>query len=94
MAFSLSLAKVLANVGWKVKIQDRESREDPHVTIWFKRQRWRMNLRTGKLMDGSSWKEINKDVKKIIEKNWKRLREEWDRRYGEVNPISGQKDNE
>jgi len=91
MVYSVRLSKKLANAGWKVKIQDKESREAPHITIWFKnRTKWRVNLRTRQLMDGGSWNEINSEVRNIIEVNWETLRGEWDRMYGDVNPISSE----
>jgi hypothetical protein len=90
----LLLPAKLANVGWKVKIHDNERCEDPHVTIWFKMRKWRLKLRDQKFLDGGSWKEIDKGVRAIIEANWRTLRTEWDRRYGDVNPISSEEDEE
>ena len=51
MPYSLPLPKKLRNEGWKVKIQDRESREDPHLTVWRKTTKWRINLRDKKGME-------------------------------------------
>ena len=91
MAYSLPLAKKVAKAGWKVKIQDKESRESPHVTIWFKgRHKWRINLRNGTFMDEGSRKEIDEEVREAVEANWQLLRAEWDRMYGDVNPISSE----
>jgi len=91
MPFSLPLPKKLANAGWKVKIQDKESREDPHLTIWFKNKgKWRVKLRNGQFMDGGGWKEIPEYVRELVQANWQLLQDEWDRRYGDVNPIAGE----
>ena len=76
-----------------MKIQDKESREDPYVTIWFKlKGRWRLKLRDGDCMDDGSWAEIDEGVRALIEANWDVLCQEWDRRYGDVNPISSKDD--
>ncbi len=54
MPFSLALPRYLAKAGWKVKIQDKESRETPHMTVWFKKQKWRVSLRDGRFMDAAA----------------------------------------
>jgi len=91
VAFSLPLPRKLAGAGWKVKIQDKESRESPHATVWFKnRRKWRLNLRNGEFMDGGNWNEISEEIHQIVTENWGRLRDEWDRRYGDVNPITSE----
>ena len=41
-----------ASQEWKVKIFDVEGPEEPHVTIYRRASpRWRLDLRTGRLMD-------------------------------------------
>jgi hypothetical protein len=92
MAFSLPLPRKLANSGWKVKIHDKERCEDPHVTIWCKRRSWRLKLRDGEFLDGGRWNEIDDDVHQLIDDNWDLLGKEWDRVYGDVNPIAGEKE--
>lgn len=89
MAFSLSLARQLAQRGWKVKIRDKERCEMPHVTIFFKRATWRLSLRDGTFLDeGDQWSQIDSRVKDAIttETAWQTLRHAWDRMYPE-NPI-------
>ncbi len=87
MPFSLALPRYLAKAGWKVKIQDKESRETPHMTVWFKKQKWRVSLRDGRFMDGGSWNDVPPELRQIVTAGWQRLREEWDARYGNVNPV-------
>ncbi|HEV3262395.1 MAG TPA: hypothetical protein VG013_36425 [Gemmataceae bacterium] len=95
MAFRLPLSRKLANAGWKAKIQDKESREAPHVTMWFKnKKKWRLNLRNGRFMGAGSWNEINEEVREAVEANWQRLRDEWDDMYGDVNPISSEEEDD
>jgi hypothetical protein len=39
----LPLAKSLRQARWKVKIQEKESREPPHVSILRRTDKWRIN---------------------------------------------------
>ena len=41
-------------------------------------------------MDGGNWNEISEEIHQIVTENWGRLRDEWDRRYGDVNPITSE----
>lgn len=91
MAFNLKLPLQLRQEHWKVKIRENERTEEPHVTIFHKRQEWRLNLRDGEFLNppGGTWKEINPLVREEIRRNWTRLRQEWDRKYPE-NPIESE----
>jgi hypothetical protein len=83
MAFSLELPDPLASQGWKVKIRDKERLEPPHVTILHRRRIWRLGLRNRSLLvpPGGSWSEIDERVRLLIDANWQRLCEAWDRAY-------------
>ena len=89
MAFDLELPPEARANGWKVKIREDERLESPHVTILRKWSTWRVNLRTGEMMDlGDSWKQVDPVVKAAVFENWNRIRQEWDRRYRH-NPVGG-----
>jgi hypothetical protein len=47
-------------------------------------------LRNGEFLDGGRWNEIDAGVRQVVEDNWQPLRDEWDRMYGDVNPISSE----
>ena len=93
MPYRLDLPKKLRDRGWKVKIQDKERLEPPHVTVWHADQVWRISLRTGEFMvpPGGSWKEIDSDVRALVDANWQELRDAWDARYPH-NRVSGLED--
>jgi hypothetical protein len=87
MPFELPLPALLYQQGWKVKIQDKERLEEPHVTIIFKTKRWRVGLRTLGFLDRSpDPKEVPEGVLKAIRGNAMRLCQEWDAMYP-VNPV-------
>jgi len=90
MAFSLELPALLQSEGWKVKIRDKERLEPPHVTIFRKRQRWRLGLRDGAFLvpPGGSWNDIDERVREVIEAHWQLLCDQWDRTYPS-NRVSG-----
>jgi hypothetical protein len=89
MPFRLELPKRLRERGWKVKIQDKERLEPPHVTVWHGEDVWRICLRTGSFLipPGGSWKDVDDDVRTLIADTWGVLIHEWDARYPE-NPVS------
>ncbi len=91
MPFRLGLPKKLRGLGWKVKIQDKERLEPPHVTVWHRDRVWRISLRSGEFMvpPGGNWKEIEPAVRALIEaeENWQALRDAWDAMYPH-NPVS------
>lgn len=93
MPYKLDLPSVLRQAGWKVTIHDAEGPEEPHATIYKKRRRWRLSLRTGRFLDlGDKWSQIDKRLRAAIEIQWETLRHEWDRLHGQYNPISGDND--
>ncbi len=51
MPFELALPYALKRAKWKVKIQDKERLEPPHVSILRATDKWRINLRTGEFID-------------------------------------------
>ena len=51
MPVNLRLSAVLKKARWKVKIQEKKTREPPHVSILRGTRKWRINLRTGGFMD-------------------------------------------
>jgi hypothetical protein len=87
--FRLNLPSKLRNQGWKVKIQDKERLERPHITIWHQEDVWRISLRTRGFLvpPGGSWNRIDTEVREIIENAWEALCDAWDARYPE-NPVS------
>jgi hypothetical protein len=93
MPFRLDLPRKIRGLGWKVKIQDKERLEPPHVTVWHIDRVWRISLRSGEFMvpPGGSWKEIDAGVRALIEANWQALREAWDAMYPH-NPIQSPED--
>ncbi len=93
MPFRLNLSRKLRDRGWKVKIQDKERLEPPHVTVWHGEDMWRICLRTGGFLvpPGGSWKDMDAEVRKAIEGGWEVLRAAWDSKYPE-NPVSSAKD--
>lgn len=91
MPFSLQLPPDLEHAGWKVKIQDRERLEPPHVTIIKGTERWRMNLRTEQFMDRKpDSAEVPKSLVAHIQEAFEMLRRQWDVMYpgNPVNPKS------
>lgn len=89
MPFELPLPTRVKRQGWKVKVQDKERVEEPHVTIIFKTQRWRFRLRTLDFYD--MWpdpKDVPHDVLDAILQGHVNLCREWDRRYP-LNPVAG-----
>jgi hypothetical protein len=94
--FELRLPTNLKQAGWKVKIREMESREPPHVTVLRRTNAWRINLRTGEFMDrqpdpGDVPANLLDHIH--LEKNWKTLCDEWDRKYP-ANPVAEHEDTE
>jgi hypothetical protein len=75
---------------WKVKIFDVETGlEDPHVTILLRRQKWRINLRTGELLDKiPPANDLNKQVLNVVLNSLDELKREWDTIHPN-NPVAG-----
>ena len=79
MPFVLQLIQALIQAGWKVKIDDSERLEPPHVTIYRRGDSWRLGLRDGELLDrGDHRRQIDEGVQQAIEDNWELLIAEWD----------------
>ena len=93
MPYDLELPKRWKKAGWKVKIQENETFEDPHVTIMRGLLRFRLGLRDGRFLEppGGSWDAVPDDVKAAILAHWAELRAAWDAKYP-LNPIGGQHD--
>lgn len=74
---------------WKVKIFDIEGPEDPHATVYrHASPRWRVNLRTGLLMDRRPpAKDLPSGLLAAIREHLGELQKEWDQLHPE-NPIS------
>ena len=89
MPFRLNLPKRLKDRGWKVKIQDKERLEPPHVTVWHGEDVWRICLRSGDFLvpPGGSWNDMDAEVRHAIENGWNALCAAWDSRYPE-NSVS------
>jgi hypothetical protein len=80
----------LAADGWGARIAGRERNETPHLSVNHRRDRKRVNLRTGEFMDGDpKWipEELAKEIKRTFSK-WQDL---WDFFYKDVNPIKDEK---
>jgi hypothetical protein len=72
---------------WKVKIQEKETTEPPHVSILRGTDKWRIDLRTGEFMDHlPDPREVPEDVLDVIEDNRTQLCQAWDEMYPE-NPV-------
>ena len=87
MPFRLELSPRAKTRGWKVKIRDKERLESPHVTIQFRWRTWRVDLRTGEMMDhGNSWGQIDPDVAETVVSSWEAICRAWDEMYP-LNPV-------
>ena len=94
MPVELPLPTSLRKARWKVKIQEKESKEPPHVSILRGTDKWRVNLRTGEFMDRRpDPSEVPDELLRIIRGHWDWLCEQWDRKYPE-DPVAGEEDEE
>ena len=93
MPFELPLPARLRANGWKVKIREKKRVEPPHVTILHKVDEWRLGLRDRLLLapPGGRIKDIEPEVRRIIDENWERLIDAWDEKYPE-NPVDSTDD--
>jgi hypothetical protein len=83
------LPRSLKQARWKVKIQEKESREPPHVSILRGTNKWRINLRTRQFMEGTpDPKDVPDELLKIIFEAdyWKVICTQWDAKYPD-NPV-------
>ena len=90
MAFSLPLPEPWRTQGWRAKIRDKERAEPPHVSIIHKSKSWRINLRTGLIMNETPpAKEVPKQLMEVIAEKRNQLIAEWDKMYPH-NPVSSE----
>ena len=94
MPYSLTL-EPWASQEWKVKIFDLEGPEDPHVTIYRRTSlRWRVNLRTGELMDMKPPpRGLPAGLLDAVLTRFDELRSAWDRLHPD-NPVAGTSDDD
>ncbi len=87
MPFDLDLSATLRTQGWRVKIQERERLEPPHVTIRRRMKTWRMDLRSGRFLDRQPpVREVPAALVEHIHARLAELRDAWDRMYPD-NPV-------
>lgn len=87
MPYELILPRAMKQSRWKVKIQEKETTEPPHVSILRGTDKWRIDLRTGEFMDHlPDPREVPEDVLDVIEDNRTQLCQAWDEMYPE-NPV-------
>lgn len=89
MPVELPLPAHLKQARWKVKIQEKETREPPHVSILRGTDKWRINLRTGEFMDARPKpSDVPADLLALIreESHWTWICEQWDAKYP-ANPV-------
>lgn len=89
MPHEFDLPSSLKQARWKVKIQDKERLEPPHVSILRTTDKWRINLRTKEFMDDEpDPADVPGDLLNIIfeEDCWKAICAQWDALYPE-NPV-------
>jgi hypothetical protein len=66
--YDLKIPSRFKREGWKVKIQDNERLEPPHVTILRGPEKWRLGLRNGNFIvpPGGSWKQFPKGLRATV----------------------------
>ena len=90
VAEELDLPIGLKRARWKVKIQDKENREPPHVSILRGTDKWRINLRTREFMDRKpDPSELPDDLLDFVRDNWDWACENWDEMYPD-NPVESE----
>lgn len=88
MPVELRLPVVLQRARWKVKIQEKEVVEPPHVSILRRTAKWRINLRTREFMDSRpDPAEVPEGLLEFIADHWNWLCEQWDEKYPD-NPVA------
>jgi hypothetical protein len=95
MADPVKLPKKLTTRGWKIKLYDNERLEPPHITVYCREKVWRIGLRWGEFLvpPGGRWKEIDPEVRGILEACWNDLQMAWNRKHPS-NPVSDIEDEE
>ena len=94
MPAELPLPPHLKQARWKVKIQEKETREPPHVSILRGTNKWRIDLRTGEFMDTRPKpSEVPEELLAFVreEGKWKWICDQWDAKYPQ-NPVSNEKE--
>ena len=88
MPYDVPLPEPLQVQLWKVKVLDREiPREEPHVTIIRKKQRWRYAIRTAEFLDDvPSPRDVPVEVLDAIRADHANLVAAWNRLH-QHNPI-------
>lgn len=73
--------------GWKVKIQDKERLEPPHVTILFRTWKWRFGLREQDFLDRDpDPRQVPPEIVEHLRGHWSDYVSAWDRLYPR-NPV-------
>ncbi|MBI1900815.1 MAG: hypothetical protein HYS13_06855 [Planctomycetia bacterium] len=84
------MPKSLRQARWKVKIQEKESREPPHVSILRRTDKWRINLRTREFMNAEpDSNDVPDELLDVLRQNWSWLCRQWDSMYPD-NPVVGE----
>jgi len=93
MADPIELPKRLKARGWKVKVYDNERLEPPHVTLICRERVWRIGLRERDFMfpPGGRWRDIDSEVRAILEEQWETLCDAWDEKHP-TNQVSSAED--
>ena len=87
MPFDLPLPDALHCQGWRIKILDREMREEPHATVCFRTWKWRFGLRSRRYLDRHpDPSDIPASVQQCLMEQLQRLTEEWNSQYPR-NPV-------
>ncbi len=89
MADPVKLPKKLSAQGWKVKLYDKERLEPPHITVYCRERVWRIGLRQREFLvpPGGRWRDIDPELRGILEDCWNDLRILWDRKHPST-PVS------
>lgn len=91
MPVNFPLSSPLAQAGWRVKIQEKEILEPPHVTVIRGTRKWRINLRSRGRIEFLDRvpppREVPRALLREIRAKWKTLCDAWDRKYPE-NPVA------
>ena len=87
------MSRKLKARGWKVKVYDNERLEPPHVTLICREQVWRIGLRERDFLvpPGGRWRDIDPEVRTILEEQWETLCDAWDEKHP-TNPVSSTED--
>ena len=91
MAYRIVLGKKWTDMGWKVKIRDKERVEPPHVTIIRGRDSWRFGLREMTFLDKvPDPNKVPDEITQIVRRRKRSISEKWNQMYPE-NPVGDAK---